>query len=160
MAWRAVCHRADELSKVMLIIRPEQMDAFRDVAEQALVSEIIAYLREKHAGAIVRLSDGVYTIKQMADERLREMVIHAVARARAYGMTWKSSLQAFVVTMVVAAPNFDEHPIIQRILKDEKIAADRRLDALWERTSEQNWEAVEHNYDVSAWGLNDKEEGQ
>lgn len=144
----------------MLIIRPEQMDAFRDVAEQALVSEMVGYLREKHAGAIVRLSDGVYTVKQMADETLREMVINGLARARANGMTWKSSLQAFVVTMVVAAPNFDEHPIIQRILKDEKIAADQRLDALWERTTEQNWEAVERNYDVSAWGLKDKEEGQ
>jgi hypothetical protein len=144
----------------MLIIRPEQFDAFRDVAEQSFVSEVAAYLREKHADALVRLADGAYTVKQIPDETLREMVVNGIARARAYGMKWKSSLQAFVVTMFAAAPNFDEHPIIQRVLNDEKIEADQRLEALWERATEQNWEAVERNYDASAWNLKLQEEGQ
>jgi hypothetical protein len=72
-------------------------------------------------------------------------------------MKWKSSLKAFVVTMFVAAPNFDEHPIIQRILRDEKLEPEARLDALLERTSDQNWEAVEKNYSAGAWKVSVKE---
>jgi hypothetical protein len=138
---------------LMLVIRPEQLDAFRDVAEQAFVSEVAAYLREKQTDTIVRLVDGAYPVKQIPEEILREMVVNGIARARAYGMKWKSSLQAFVVTMFAAAPNFDEHPIIQRVLKDEQIEADQRPEALWERATEQNWEAVERRYDASAWNL-------
>jgi hypothetical protein len=66
-------------------------------------------------------------------------------------MTWESSLMAFVAIMFVAAPNFDQHPLIGRVLKDEAVAPDARINQLWERTTDQNWEAVAQNYDPSAW---------
>ena len=46
---------------------------------------------------------------------------------------------------------FDEHPLVRRVLKDESIPAQARLDALWARTTEKNWDAVRTAYDPGAW---------
>jgi hypothetical protein len=86
------------------------------------------------------------------------MVRNGIARARRYGMNWESSLTAFVVLMFVAAPNFDEHPLIQRILRDDGAAPNERIDRLWEKTSEANWKTVEQDYDASAWSIKPVEE--
>jgi predicted NAD-dependent protein-ADP-ribosyltransferase YbiA (DUF1768 family) len=136
----------------MLMIRPEQFEVFQPVAEAAFVRRVTEHLREHHAEAVVQLPNEVILVKQLSDERLRGLVEGAIERARGYGMDWESSVTAFVVLMFVAAPNFDKHPLIHRVLKDETAAANSRVDRLWERTSEENWEAVRKNYDAAAWG--------
>lgn len=137
----------------MLIIRPEQFAAFKAVAETAFVTRLAERVREKHADVVIELPNGSSAVKQLPDDVLQAMVEQGIARARGYGMSWESTLTAFVAIMFVAAPNFDEHPLIQRVLKDESAPPDSRIDQLWDRTSDQNWEAVERNYDPSAWGI-------
>src|SRR6185503_14510257 len=124
----------------MLIIRPEQFEVFQPVAEAAFLRRVVEHLREKHSNVVVQLPNEVLLIKQMSDERLDPLVRNGIARARKYGMDWESTVTAFVVLMFVAAPNFDAHPLVQRVLKDERVAPDSRIDQLWERRSEENWD--------------------
>src|SRR5215208_5758740 len=120
----------------MLIIRAEQLEIFRPVAEAAFVRRVVERLREHHADTVIQLPNEVILVKQISDDRLYEMARFAIARAREYGMDWESSVTAFVVLMFVAAPNFDKHPLLQRVLRDERVAVNSRIDQLWERTSE------------------------
>ena len=144
----------------MLKIRREQFEVFQPVAEAAFVRRVAEHLRDNHADAVVQFPNEVILVKQIANEKLRSVAEYAITRARNYGLSWESTVTAFVVLMFVAAPNFDKHPLIQRILKDERVPADSRIDQLWERTTEENWEAVRKNYDATAWVSNPQEEGQ
>ena len=135
----------------MLTIRREQFEVFRHVAESAFVRRVVEHLRENIADVVIQLPNEVILVKQVSDERLYRMVSLGIARARDYGMAWESSVTAFVVLMFVADPNFDKHPLIERVLRDERVEADSRVDQLWERTSEDNWEAIRKNYDPTAW---------
>ena len=163
----------------MLIVRPAQLEAFQSQADAAFEMQIVEYLQEEHGEDLVRLPTGVlvieqpsaktlrerneddfeqfpagmFSVEELPDEILLEMVRNGIARARNYGMSWESSLTAFVVLMFVIAPNFDQHPNIQQVLKDTTIVPDERIDHLWERTSEEDWEKVEQHYDSSAWGI-------
>lgn len=134
-----------------MIVRAQQFEAFQPQADASLVRKIIEFLRKNHAEALVELPDRALLVNSIPDETLYAMIQTGIACARGYGMHWESSLGAFVVLMFVAAPNFDDHPLIQRILKDESIEPDSRIDQLWERTSDQNWEAIQQNYDPSFW---------
>lgn len=144
----------------MLKIRREQFEVFQPVAEAAFVRRIAEHLRETQADAVVQFPNEVILVRQIADERFRGMVKDGIARAREYGMTWESAVTAFVVLMFVAAPNFDKHPLVQRVLKDERVNANSRVDQLWERTTDENWEAVRKNYDPAAWISDSREEGR
>ena len=144
----------------MLKIRREQFEVFEPVAEAAFIRRVAEHLRASHADAVVQFPNEVILVKQIADERLRRLTKEAITRARNYGLSWESAVTAFVVLMFVASPNFDQHPLIQRILKDERVPADSRMDQLWERTTDENWEAVRKNYDPAAWNSNSQEDGR
>ena len=144
----------------MLKIRREQFEVFQPVAEAAFVRRVAEHLRDSHADAVVQFPNEVVLVKQITDERLLGLAKDAITRARGYGLDWESAVTAFVVLMFVAAPNFDKHPLIQRVLKDERVDANSRIDQLWERTTEENWEAVRKNYDPTAWFTDSQEEGQ
>jgi hypothetical protein len=137
----------------MLKIRPEQMAAFQPVADEMFIGRVVEHLREKYADRPVWLPGGDSTVKQLPDATLREMVRGGVARARGYGMTDESSLAAFVAIMVRMAPNFDRHPLLERMLKDGQVAPDARVEHLLKQATKQNWEAVIKGYDPAAWGL-------
>ena len=141
----------------MLKIRAEQFEVFQPVAEAAFVRRIVEHLRKHHADTMVQLPNEVRLVKQISDERLLRMAKEGISRARGYGMDWESAVTAFVVLMFIAAPNFDEHPLIQRVLKDERVPANSRIDQLWEQPSEDNWETVRKNYEATAWGLSAEE---
>lgn len=137
----------------MLIIRPEQLEPFQQVAEAAFAMELVEELREESSGVMIQLPNGSFTIDQIPEEVLYEMVRNGITRAHKYGLSWEYSIGGFVTLMFEAAPNFDEHPLIQRVLKDEDTAPDSRIDELIDRTTDENWEAVEQNYDANAWGI-------
>ena len=131
----------------MVRIRAEQLQAFQPLAEAAFVNRVVQHLREYHASVVERLPD----------DMLRERVRYGLSRARQYGLSWESSLTAFVALMFEIAPNFDEHPRIQYVLRDERVPPNSRIDALQERVSEQDWEEAEQRYDEDAWFLKDGE---
>lgn len=135
----------------MLKIRNEQMEIFQPVAEAAFIRRVSDYLREYHSHVAVQLSDGVTIIDQIPESKLHQLIQNGAARARNYGLTTESALVSFIVVMFTTAPNFDNHPLIQRLLKDEKFAPDDRIDRLWHHISEQNWEKVKADYDAATW---------
>jgi hypothetical protein len=142
----------------MLTIRAEQMKAFRPAAEAAFERRVAAYLRGEHAAEVVLLpagEDGVdeREVKDLDDETFLKMVRAGIARARAYGLTWESSITAFVVLLFTVAPNFDSHPLIRRVLLDGQSEPDACFEQLWEQTTDDNWEAAQERYDAAAWGL-------
>jgi len=141
----------------MLKIRPEQSEAFQPVAEAAFVAEVVDYLRKTRPQEVVRLPGGPTTIAEIPDEILSVMVRGGIARAREYGITWRSTLAGFVALMFISAPNFDDHPLLKRALLDNDTDPNSRLEKLIQDSTEQNWEAVRQAYDASAWGLKEQE---
>jgi hypothetical protein len=141
----------------MLRIRPEQYDAFQPVAEAAFVAEVVDHLRNTRPDEVVRLPGGQTTIAKLPDDILSDMVRGGIARAREYGITWRSTLLAFVKLMFVFAPNFDDHPLLKRVLLDNDTDPNGRLDKLMQNSTEENWEAVRREYDVTAWELREQE---
>src|SRR5262245_7395289 len=141
----------------MLKIRPEQYEAFQPVAENAFVAEVVDHLRNTRPDEVVRLLGGQTTVAGLPDDILSDMVRGGIARARAYGITWRSTLLAFVTTMFVSAPNFDDHPLLKRVLLDNDTDPNGRLDKLMQNSTEGNWEAVRRAYDATAWGLKEQE---
>jgi hypothetical protein len=141
----------------MLTIRAEQMAAFQPVAERDFENRLMKFIRDHLNETEVRLTEGEVTVAQIPDETLAEMARNGVARARQYGLTWELTLVGFVILMFTEAPNFDSHPLIRRVLMDDSIEANQRLDRLDERITEQNWDAVEEAYDPAAWNLNSNE---
>jgi hypothetical protein len=135
----------------MLKIRTEQIQAFQPLAEEGFEWRVVDYIKTSHAQVSIQLLTGRFTVSQLPDATLHTMVREGIRRARAYGMTWQSTITSFVVLMFVTAPNFDEHPLIKRVLKDERIKPDLRIEQLWEQTKDQNWRAAEQMYDPSAW---------
>lgn len=135
----------------MLKLRQEQMDAFQATADEMFVGRIVGHLRADYADSVVRLATGAFEVRHLPDAALRAMVRGGLARARGYGMTAEASLAAFVALMVEVAPNFDEHPLLQRILKDPQVPADSRVERLLNEATEQNWQAAAADYDVNAW---------
>jgi hypothetical protein len=141
----------------MLKIRTEQYRAFQPLAEAAFVAEVVEHLRETRPDEVVRLPGGQATIAELPDDILSKMVRRGIARARQYGITWRSTLLAFVTLMLVSAPNFDDHPSLRRVLFDCDIDPDERLDKMIEDSTEENWMDVERAYNAGAWGLNQQE---
>ena len=141
-----------------LKIRSEQIAAFQPVADAGFARRLTQYVRNAHGSVTVMIPSGATPVNMIPNAVLRRMVQTGIERGRAYRLCWESSLAGFVVIMFVAAPNFDQHPLIQRVLRDDDAPPEGRIESLWRRISNENWRAVEAYYDPRAWGLGDQEE--
>jgi hypothetical protein len=142
----------------MLKIRPEQMAVFQQMADAAFVKRLAEHLRSKYASVGVLLPTGVVALGQIPTATLLEMVRGGIARARTHGLSYESSLAAFLALMIEAAPNFDEYPRVRQILTDESVPPNGRLDQLLNQAVlEECWAEIKKNYDVAAWALPTKE---
>ncbi len=138
----------------MLKIRAEQMQAFQAAADQAFVKKLVAYLREKHGDTGVQLPTGTFLVFELPAETLEAMVQTGLARARNYGFVSEADLAGFVTVMLETAPNFDDHPLLQRGLRDERIKLEDRLGALLQSATDANWKVAKEDYgDPGAWNL-------
>lgn len=137
----------------MLKIRSEQIVAFQPVADAQFVRRIVEYLRNKHASSVVRLPQGPTLIFRLPDAQLQKMVENGVTRAKSYGLSWESSITAFVVLMFKVSPNFDQHPAINRGLTDAQVPADERIKKLLELTTSTDWWEAKESYDPSTWQI-------
>ena len=135
----------------MLRIRAEQIRPFEQDAQKAFVNRVMNYLRENHPGEIVRFRGTQTTVRELAEANLRLLVENGVARAKSYGMTWKSALISFVVMMFIVAPNFDCHAYAAGVLRDENIPADRRLEIITEKVTDADWEKFKQSYNEKDW---------
>lgn len=114
----------------MLRISKQQIDAMAQEGRAAYARDLARYLRAEHEDAV----------RSLGDEDLLRRVHLGIARAEGHGMTWDSTITAFVAMMFEIAPTFDEQPGIRRVLTDGQIAPDLRVDALWKRTTAEDWE--------------------
>lgn len=135
----------------MFTLSQTHNQVFQAKAESDFVREVMQYLRENHAETIVKLPNGEFGVADLREETLRKMVIGGIAKARSYGMTWRSTLISFVVIMFVSAPNFDEYEIVNETFANSGLTPNLRIDELWEVTSNIDWETIEHNYQILAW---------
>lgn len=117
----------------MLTIGKQQLQDLKKSVEGAYARDVARYIRAEHPEAVQALSD----------EELLRRVSLGIARAGSHGLTWDSSITAFVAIMFEVAPTFDEQPAIARVLKDDSLPADERIDALWERTTDEDWDEAE-----------------
>lgn len=113
----------------MLTLRRGQRKVFEPLVEDALVERIFVFLRQRPEPEIHRLDDA----------HLRAAIRAGVAQGRAFGLTWQSSLGAFVGLSIVVGPRFHEHPAVRAILTDETIPPDERIAALRDRLTEEEW---------------------
>jgi hypothetical protein len=127
------------------------------VAQENFVRRIVAHLLTEYPKALVTLpTDEEFTVDELPEERLYDLVRTGIARARRYGMTFESSIAAFTVIMFEIAPNFDRHRLCQVLLTDEQIEPNARLDELLNVLTEKNWESIRADYDPQAWTLEEE----
>jgi hypothetical protein len=113
-----------------LRLTQEQIEALDRTAEKAFENELVQQLQQDYPDTWGQLS---------ADVR-GDMVRGALAKAREYGLSWESSLTAFLHLMAGVNPNFDRHPVIQAALTRDILPPDERLKKLLQ------WD------DVDVWG--------
>jgi hypothetical protein len=135
----------------MLKIRAEQMKAFQDAADTAFIKKLSAHLREKHGDTGVQLPSGTFLVFELPTETVEAMIRTGFERAREYGFASEADLAGFVALMIETAPNFDNHPLLQRGLQDERVKLEERLGVLLENATAANWQVVKEEYDPSAW---------
>ncbi len=135
-----------------LSIRPEQMLVVETVAQENFVRRIAAHLLGDYPKAVVTLPDNEkFTVDELPEETLHDLVRVGIARARRYGLTFESSISAFTAVMFEVAPNFDTHRLSQVLLNDEEVEPNNRLDELLNVLTEKNWESIRADYDQNAW---------
>ena len=114
----------------MLTIRAEQMAVFTDASDAVLRDRIIVHLRERHRDAISDVPESI----------LQNRVMAGIHCGHSLGLTWASSLIAFVTLMFVIGPRFHKHPEIQNALSGDDARSDERMAALQETVPDSAWD--------------------
>ncbi len=125
----------------MLLLRDDQIAA---LADDLMRRQVRLHLRRNHRAAV----------QDLPFDTLTGRVAFGVARARAAGLTWVSSIAGFVALMFTIAPDFDRHALVSRLLDgaDPETAGlppDERLLALGHLLAAEAWELV--RADGGAW---------
>ena len=136
------------------------MDPFEQQADAVFIDKLTSYLLDEQADDIVELPCYSCLLEEVPDDALLEMIRNGIERARGHGLTWETSMGDFVSLMFSVAPNFDEHPLIRRVLEDGRMPVDERVDVLFEIISEETWARAIEDYDPAAWGVELPEEFQ
>lgn len=123
-------------------IREDQLDSLEERAREEYIDRLTGLVKEQNTG----IPPGT------DDFTLRRMVENGVARARAHGLTWESSIGKFVGLMFGVAPNFDEYPTVRAVLADPRLSPNERVAELFKRVSSDEWTGASRRYDMRAWG--------
>lgn len=117
-----------------------QRDQLMYYDKEALYERIVAHWEETCPDAI----DGIDL------DMLREIAIVATARCASYGIHTADDQVLFAGLMMTVSPSFDDHPAVQRGLRDRDIAPGERLDRLIDELPEAVWEEIsrEKRYDA------------
>lgn len=113
-----------------MIIRNNQIEAMKSMEDEILYGKIYVHIR----------SDPEQDTSHLNEKELMSLIKTGVKKGKEYGLTWVSSLTAFVSLTILIAPNFDQYPPAQQILTDERIDADDRPLALVNELTEEDWE--------------------
>lgn len=127
----------------MIKISKKQLTVIERSVEDAYARDMARYMREEHAEDVDGLPDG---------ELLARVTI-GIARAQSYGLTFDEEITAFVAMMFAVGPTFDDQPAIRAVLTDDRLPPNWRIDALWDRTTDDDWEEAARlaEHAESAW---------
>lgn len=113
----------------LLDLGSTQLESCGAAIERDLVKVIYWHLRNYHAKVV----------QFIQRDQLEKRLVLAIARGRSYGFQTVSDLAGFSALMFELAPNFDEHPSFQRVLRDGKILPELKLRRLSQTISEKDW---------------------
>lgn len=136
-----------------MIIRNKQIGKFQETADRDFINRVTNYIRGKHKDVFVKIDQENILLNKVSRDILQKLVSNGIRRARQYGITSESGLTSFVVIMFMVAPNFDEHPSFQKVLTNQDIEPNSRVDRLLNFTTEEDWETAKQQYDATAWKL-------
>ncbi len=108
------------------------MEVFQQYLDQRLVGETMSYLRAEQPGSVMGVPEMV----------LRRRVERGLMRARQYGMRADTSIQALIGMMFEFGPHFDRHPVVAKLLRNERLQPDDRTYALVFEISDRVWEEM------------------
>ena len=111
----------------MLVIRPEQMDAFRSVARRGFEDEMVAHLAQ--------FSPPLF--EAVGEEQLRTAIRLGVGRAEGYGLTFRGPTRLYLELMLLFGSHFDtdpQYPWAAEILGEQESGSQMdRAERLYER---------------------------
>jgi len=126
----------------MLTIRNAQMKAFHEASRERDITLLAEWLQANHPSAA----------GDLPPERVRDRVRLGLARAAVHGITLETGgLLPFLTLMFLAAPNFDDHPVVRRTLQDGSLPAGERVLALADRLAADHWREVDERWDEAMW---------
>jgi hypothetical protein len=132
-------------------IAAQQIAALDDGRQQRFAADVVAHLRRRHAGCLVHAPRAAFVVRDLPDDTMLKLVGLALQRGRGHGLTWQSSLNAFVTLMFVVAPNFDAHPRVAAALAHDLRPPDFRMRDLPWRITAGDWREAAAAYDPHAW---------
>lgn len=131
----------EEVAEGMLVIRKQLFTALERMIDKELENRIVVHVWENHQRIV----------NTLPRDLLHDMVRNGISRARRHGLRLESSLTAFVSLMFEISPTFDEHPEILRILEDNTVEPDKRIELLLTCVSGKSWEEAGQRYNEVAW---------
>lgn len=125
-----------------------------------LTCSIAAEVVQRLGATVVTLPDGRSRVSALGSETVRRLVRGGILKMRGYGLDTDDSLTATVLLMFRIAPNFDQHPAINRILTDPRFSADVKVNLLGSLVPARVWRSASAGYDPRAWHASVSEEKQ
>jgi hypothetical protein len=133
-------------------IRREQMKALRRGAISDLARRLAADLREKLGELLVLLPGHAVKLAELQPNQIEAMVRVCLERGLDHGFENENALAKFTTLCFLLGPKFDELPAFQNVIDDHLTLLDRRLDEIYTRTTEKDWEEAALAYDRHRWG--------
>src|SRR5262249_3536980 len=124
-----------------MIMRGDQIKVFESNAENEFVNRLIHYLQQKHPARI----------EDLDDENRHRRVCAAIAKARANGFTWESSIAGFVALMFELTPEFDRHPAFHAALEKRHADENERIRAIYRTVTDKDWEEARALSGPDSW---------
>ncbi len=125
----------------MFVIKTAQLQQFIAADDNELAAVIADALKAANGTRVAEYDR----------ERLLQMSVIGIARARSHGLTRAEDIAAFVAVMVEVAPRFDEQSEISGILSDDTFSPQARFYQLFERVTPEAWADAQKKYDDTFW---------
>lgn len=126
---------------LMFRIKESHLAALEPVAEASFLTRLVDYVRREFPAVVEELPAGT----------LSGRVRIGVERARSFGIEEYQNIALFVALMFEFAPNFDQHPHINQLLLDPAILPEKRMSAVVDEISDEEWDQVEASRDGQSW---------
>jgi hypothetical protein len=120
-----------------------------EIREDQIKAFTAARTRENIAALVTQDYEDI--LSGMPRDLVFDMVDGGIATARSFGLSTPEDLAGFVCLMFEIGPEFYRQPNILKILQDNSIEPQRKLEELDRRTTEQDWNEARDNLAEQSW---------